>query len=62
MESKEWQKQKERLVQGVSDKDLANVRAAGEYQEAYKAISDQLEKASRPSSRSVQGLSRNYLS
>jgi hypothetical protein len=39
----EYQKQKERLVQGVSDSDLAKLRAAGEYQEAYKAISDQLE-------------------
>jgi hypothetical protein len=42
----EYQKQKERLVQGVSDKDLADVRAAGEYQETYKAISDQFENAS----------------
>ena len=42
----EYKKQKERLVQGVSDEDLAKVRAADEYQEAYKAVSDQLEKVS----------------
>ena len=43
----EYNQQKERLVQGVSDKDLADVRAAGEYQGAYEAISDQLEKVSK---------------
>ena len=43
----EYKKQKERLVQGVSDEDLAKVRAAGEYQALYKAISDQLGKASK---------------
>jgi hypothetical protein len=43
----EYNKQKQRLVQGVSDKDLANARAAGEYQQTYKAISDQFENASK---------------
>jgi hypothetical protein len=43
----EYKKKKERLVQGVSDEDLAKVRAAGEYQETYQAISDQFEKASK---------------
>lgn len=43
----EYKKQKERLVQGVSDEDLTKVRAAGEYQETYKAISEQLEKVSK---------------
>ena len=43
----EYKKKKERLVQGVSDEDLAKVRAADEYQEAYKAVSDQLEKVSK---------------
>jgi hypothetical protein len=43
----EYKKQKERLVQGVSDEDLAKVRATGEYQEMYKAVSDQLEKVSK---------------
>ena len=43
----EYQKQKERLVQGVSDEDLAKVRSAGEYQETYQAISDQFGKASK---------------
>ena len=49
----EYKKQKERLVQGVSDEDLAKVRAAGEYQEAYKAVSDQLEKA--PKDKAAEG-------
>jgi len=40
-------KQRERLVQGVSETDLAKVRAADEYKAAYKASSDQLEKASK---------------
>jgi hypothetical protein len=43
----EYKKQRDRLVQGVSDEDLAKVRAAGEYQAMYKAISDQLGKASK---------------
>lgn len=43
----EYQKQKERLVQGVSEEDLAKARAAGEYQETYRASSDRLEKASK---------------
>ena len=43
----EYKKQKERLLQGVSGEDLAKARAAGEYQEAYKAVSDQLAKASK---------------
>ena len=43
----EYKEQKERLVQGVSDEDLAKVRAADEYQETYKAVSDQLEKVSK---------------
>jgi len=49
----EYKKQKERLVQGVSDEDLATVRAAGEYQEAYKAISDQLEQV--PKDQAAEG-------
>lgn len=43
----EYKKQKERLVKGVPDEDLAKVRAAGEYQGAYKVINDQLEKVSK---------------
>ena len=43
----EYKKKKERLVQGVSDEDLTKVRAADEYQQAYKAVSDQLEKVSK---------------
>jgi hypothetical protein len=40
-------KQRERLVQGVSEKDLAKVRAADEYKAAYKEFSDRFEKASK---------------
>jgi len=40
-------KQRERLVQGVSEKDLAKVRAADEYKAAYKESSEQFEKASK---------------
>jgi hypothetical protein len=43
----DYKKQRERLVQGASDKDLAEVRAADEYKEAYKFISDRFEKASK---------------
>ena len=42
----EYKQQKERLVQGVSDENLAKVRKADEYKDAYKASSDQLEKGS----------------
>src|SRR5579863_3756316 len=40
-------KQRERLVQGVSERDLAKVRAADEYKAAYKESSDRFEKASK---------------
>jgi len=43
----DYKKQRERLVQGVSDKDLAEVRASDEYKGAYKEISDRFEKASK---------------
>jgi hypothetical protein len=40
-------KQREHLVQGVSEWDLAKVRAADEYKAAYKESSDRFEKASK---------------
>ena len=43
----EYKKQRERLVQGVSEKDLAEVRASDEYKGAYKEISDRFEKESK---------------
>ena len=43
----DYKKQRERLVQGVSDKDLAEVRASDEYKGAYNEISDRFEKASK---------------
>src|ERR1700758_2500665 len=43
----DYKKQHERLVQGVPDKDLAEVRASDEYNGAYKEISDRFEKASK---------------
>ena len=42
----DYKKQRERLVQGVSDKDLAEARASDEYKGAYKEISDRFEKES----------------
>jgi hypothetical protein len=42
-----YKKQREKLVQGVSEKDLAKVRAADEYKDAYKGISDRFEKVSK---------------
>jgi hypothetical protein len=43
----DYKKQRERLVQGVPDKGLAEVRAAYEYKAAYQDISDRFEKASK---------------
>ena len=43
----DYKKQRERLVQGVSEKDLAEVRASDEYKGAYKEISDRFEKESK---------------
>jgi len=40
-------KQRERLVRGVSEKDLAELRNADEYKGAYKEFSDRFEKASK---------------
>lgn len=42
----DYKKQRERLVQGVSDKDLAELRASDDYKGAYKEISDRFEKVS----------------
>jgi len=42
-----YKKLREQLVQGVSEKDLAEVRAADEYKAAYKEISDRFEKVSK---------------
>ena len=43
----DYKKQREWLVQGVSEKDLTEVRASDEYKGAYKEISDRFEKASK---------------
>jgi hypothetical protein len=43
----DYKKQREWLLQGVSDKDLAEIRASDEYKGAYKEISDRFEKASK---------------
>jgi hypothetical protein len=43
----DYKKQRERLVQGVSDKDLAQLRASDDYKGAYKEITDRFEKASK---------------
>ena len=43
----DYKKQRERLVQGVSDKDLVEVRASDEYKGACKEINDRFEKASK---------------
>src|SRR5215468_8751396 len=43
----DYRKQRQRLVEGVADKDLAGVRASDEYKGAYKEISDRFEKASK---------------
>jgi hypothetical protein len=43
----DYKKQRERLVQGVSDKDLAEIRSSDEYKGAYKEISDRFEKESK---------------
>jgi hypothetical protein len=40
-------KQRERLVQGMSDRDLATVRAADEYKAAYEEFSNRFESASK---------------
>ena len=40
-------KQREALVLGVSEKDLAQVRAADEYGGAYREVSDRLDGASK---------------
>jgi hypothetical protein len=40
-------KQRERLIQGVSEKDLAKLRASDKYKDTYKSIGDQLEKVSK---------------
>ena len=42
-----YKKLREQLVQGVSEKDLAEVRAADQYKAAYKEISDRFEKVSK---------------
>ena len=41
-----FKKQRERLVQGVSDRDLEKLRATSEYTDTYKSITDQLDKVS----------------
>ena len=43
----DFKKQRERLVQGVSEKDLAELRKSDEYKGAYKESSDRFEKASK---------------
>ena len=43
----EYKKLREQLVRGVSEKDLAEVRAADGYKAAYKEINDRLEKTSK---------------
>jgi hypothetical protein len=43
----DYKKQREKLVHGVSDEDLAKVRGADEYKNAYKEISDRFDKASK---------------
>jgi len=43
----DYKKQREHLLQGVSDKDLAEARASDEYKGAYQEISDRFEKASK---------------
>jgi hypothetical protein len=43
----DYKKQREEVVRGVSDKDLAKMRKADDYNAAYKAISDRFDKASK---------------
>jgi hypothetical protein len=43
----DYKKQREELVRGVSDKDLAGVRKADDYKAAYKEINDRFDKASK---------------
>lgn len=43
----DYKKQRERLVQGASEKDLAKLRAADEYKDAYKEISGRFEDLSK---------------
>jgi hypothetical protein len=43
----DYKKQHEKLVHGLSDKDLAKVREADDYKEAYKEISDRFDKVSK---------------
>lgn len=43
----DYKKLREQLVQGVSEKDLAEVRGADGYKAAYKEINDRLEKTSK---------------
>ena len=43
----DYKKQHERLVQGVPDKALAEVRGSDEYKGVYEEISDRFEKASK---------------
>jgi len=43
----DYKQKREELVRGVSDKDLAGVRKADPYKDAYKEISDRFHKASK---------------
>ena len=43
----DYKKQHERLVQGVPDQDLAELRASDAYKNAYREISERFEKASK---------------
>jgi len=43
----DFKKVRERLLEAVSEKDVAKVRASDEYKEAYKSITDRLESASK---------------
>jgi len=43
----DFRKVRERLLEGVTEKDVAKVRASDEYKEAYKFITDRLEGASK---------------
>jgi hypothetical protein len=43
----DYKKQREELVRGVSDKDLAKMRKADDYNAAYKEISDRFDKTSK---------------